>query len=116
MDGRIDLAREENNGNYICVIGSERRSSDLNSLFVAADGESVKPCLNCTYDTENAPDRFYYLRAICSFAVHNVPTILFFSRVHADHQKPSDASNTIVFSLMNKREMLLFLTGGAQPN
>jgi Zn-dependent M28 family amino/carboxypeptidase len=116
MDGRIDPAHDGGDSNYIYVIGSKRLSNELDSLLVAADSESVKLILDYRYDAENDLNRFYYRSDSYSFARHKVPTIFFFNGVHADYHRRSDTSDKIAFSAMEKRAILVFLTGWKVAN
>ncbi len=107
MIGRRDTIHQ-NTGNYIYVIGSGRLSTDLYNAVEKANKASVNLDLDYKYDDRNDPQRFYYRSDHYNFAKHGIPSVLFFSGVHADYHQPGDDPDKIEFDTLEKRTRMIF--------
>jgi len=116
MDGRIDTGYVKSPTDYIYVIGSKRLSSELDSLLVAADSESVRIKLDYSFDSDNDPNKYYYRSDHYNFARRNIPVIFFFDGNNPDYHKPTDTSDKIDFRLMKQRASLILMTGWKVAN
>ncbi|MEM6299609.1 MAG: M28 family peptidase [Bacteroidota bacterium] len=111
MIGRVDPKHEdEENPNYIYIIGSNMLSDKLHALSerVAADYGEVE--LDYRYNDKDDPNRFYYRSDHYNFAKHNIPVIFYFNGTHEDYHKPTDEVDKIHFPKMEKVTRLIFLT------
>ena len=116
MDGRIDTSYINRGGSYVFVIGSRRLSTELDSLLISADSQSVKIKLDYAFDSDNDPNRFYYRSDHYNFAKKNIPVVFFFDGNHPDYHKPTDTSDKIDFNILEKRAKLIFMTGWEAAN
>jgi Zn-dependent M28 family amino/carboxypeptidase len=116
MDGRIDTSYINRDSNYVFVIGSKRLSTELDSLLVSADSESVKIKLDYSFDSDNDPNQFYYRSDHYNFAKKDIPVIFFFDGNHPDYHKPTDTSDKIDFPILEERAKLIFMTGWKVAN
>ena len=96
MIGRTD-AKHEKDPHYIYVIGSDRLSTDLHQINEGTNEAFSHLNLDYTYNAKNDPNRFYYRSDHYNFAKQGVPSIFFFSGVHADYHQPSDTPDKILF-------------------
>ena len=111
MVGRIDYEyQNEENQNYVYVIGSEMLSTQLKTINEYNNITYTNLILDYRYDAESDPNRFYYRSDHYNFAKHNIPVIFFFNGVHDDYHQPSDTVDKIEFPLMTKRAKLIFHT------
>ncbi|HUI29959.1 MAG TPA: M28 family peptidase [Candidatus Acidoferrales bacterium] len=116
MDGRIDTSYINRDSNYVFVIGSKRLNTELDSLLVSADSESVRIKLDYAFDADNDPNQFYYRSDHYNFAKKNIPVVFFFDGNISDYHKPTDTSDKIDFPILEKRVKLIFLTGWKAAN
>ncbi|WP_226390791.1 M28 family peptidase [Penaeicola halotolerans] len=111
MIGRVDNNyKNEENQDYIYVIGSEMLSSHLKIVSDYANATYVGLKLDYRYDDENDTNRFYYRSDHYNFAKNNIPVIFYFNGVHDDYHKVTDTIEKIEFDLLNKRTKLVFFT------
>ncbi len=96
MIGRTD-AQHASNPNYIYVIGADRISSELHHLNEAVNSSFSHLKLDYTYNDPKDPNRYYYRSDHYNFARHGVPSIFYFSGVHADYHRPTDTADKILF-------------------
>ncbi len=112
MIGRFDPEHEKiNDTNYVYVIGSDKLSSELDSIGRKANDESVHLNLDYTYDDEAEPHQYYRRSDHYNFARKNIPVIFYFDGEHADYHQPTDKIDKINFGILTKRTRLVFYTG-----
>ncbi|HTX18699.1 MAG TPA: M28 family peptidase [Bacteroidota bacterium] len=112
MIGRRDPEHELNHDtDYVYVIGSDKLSSQLDSINRAANDESVRLHLDYTFDDESDPHQFYRRSDHYNFAKKDVPIIFYFDGEHPDYHRPSDKVEKIDFDIYLKRARLIFFTG-----
>ncbi|MBC7449916.1 MAG: M28 family peptidase [Cytophagales bacterium] len=109
MIGRVD---KEHIGNeeYVYIIGSNRLSTELNTI--SEDANKVYPNiqLDYTFNSFDDPNRFYYRSDHYNFAKNRIPVIFYFSGIHEDYHKPTDTVDKIRFDKMTKITQLVFNT------
>ncbi|MGO4911997.1 M28 family peptidase [Leeuwenhoekiella sp. W20_SRS_FM14] len=115
MIGRVDDAHKDNE-NYIYLIGSDKLSTELDSISTAVNNKYMNIDLDYTYNDENDPNRFYYRSDHYNFAKQGVPIIFYFNGVHADYHKVSDTPDKINYPMLAKRTQLVFLTAWELAN
>lgn len=101
MVGRQDdkyAAQKEKS--YIYVIGSDRLSTDLHKINEKINNDYSKLIMDYTYNDENDPNRYYFRSDHYNFAKKGIPSIFFFSGVHADYHQPTDTPDKIMFDKM----------------
>lgn len=107
MIGRID-EKHRATPEYVYVIGSNRLSSEMDSVVNRQNREFTQLELDYTYNAESDPNRFYYRSDHYNFAKHNIPVTFFFNGVHDDYHKPTDTPEKIEYELLEKRTQLIF--------
>ncbi len=112
MIGRFDPEHEKiNDTNYVYIIGSDKLSTELDSIGRKANDESVQLHLDYTYDDEMDPHQYYRRSDHYNFARKNIPIIFYFDGEHADYHQPTDKVEKINFGILTKRARLVFYTG-----
>jgi len=115
MIGRVDPDHEANK-NYIYVIGADRLSTELDAAVTNANTNLTDFTLDYKYNDRNDPERIYYRSDHYNFAKNGVPSVFFFSGIHADYHQPSDTPDKIDYPLMTKRTKLIFYTAWELAN
>ena len=110
MIGRIDNKHLDGNHNYIHAIGSEMLSSELKAINEQANQTFTQMELDYMYDDPNDNMRIYYRSDQYNLAKHGIPVIFYFSGLHPDYHTPNDTVDKIDFTMMTKREKLVFHT------
>lgn len=117
MIGRIDKKHEtEQSSPYVYVIGSDKISTELDSILVAANKQTVKLLLDYEFNDDNDPNQFYRRSDHYNFARNGVPIIFFFTGVHEDYHRPTDDVEKIEFERMVKIGRLIFATAWKAGN
>jgi Zn-dependent M28 family amino/carboxypeptidase len=97
MIGRMDPAHEASgSGPYTYVIGSDKISTELDSILRVANRESNDIGLDYTYDNDRDPHQYYRRSDHYNFAKHGVPIVFFFTGEHADYHRPTDTIDKIL--------------------
>lgn len=109
MIGRIDDLHLTDK-NYIYLIGSDRLSSELDSIVNQQNRKHTQLKLDYKYNDENDPERLYYRSDHYNFAKNNIPVAFFFSGLHEDYHKITDTAEKIEYDLMTERAKLVFYT------
>ena len=115
MIGRVDDAHKDNE-NYIYLIGSDKLSTQLDSISTAVNNKYMNIDLDYTYNDENDPNRFYYRSDHYNFAKQGVPIIFYFNGTHEDYHKVTDTPDKINYPMLAKRAQLVFLTAWEVAN
>lgn len=115
MIGRVDDAHKDNE-NYIYLIGSDKLSTELDSISTAVNNKYMNIDLDYTYNDENDPNRFYYRSDHYNFAKQGVPIIFYFNGTHEDYHRVSDTPDKINYPMLAKRAQLVFLTAWEVAN
>lgn len=115
MIGRIDDTHLAN-PHYIYVIGSDRLSSDLDSIVNQQNRQHLQFDLDYKYNDEHDPNRLYYRSDHYNFAKHGIPIIFFFSGLHEDYHQVTDTADKIEYELLRDRTRLIFYTAWEVAN
>ncbi|MEP0822229.1 MAG: M28 family peptidase [Ignavibacterium sp.] len=110
MIGRIDPKHRSQNEPYVYVIGSDKISTELDSLLQAANRQTVKLALDYEYNDDNDPNQFYRRSDHYNFARNGVPIAFFFTGVHEDYHRPTDTVEKIEFDRMTMIGRLIYAT------
>jgi Zn-dependent M28 family amino/carboxypeptidase len=117
MVGRTDKKHmDANDKRYVYVIGSDKISTELDSLVASANTQSVRLSLDYQYNDDNDPNQFYRRSDHYNFARKGVPIVFFFTGVHEDYHRPTDTVEKIVFGNMVDIGRLAFVTGWKTAN
>jgi len=117
MVGRTDKKHmDANDKRYVYVIGSDKISTELDSLVASANTQSVRLSLDYQYNDDNDPNQFYRRSDHYNFARKGVPIVFFFTGVHEDYHRPTDTIEKIVFGNMVDIGRLAFVTGWKTAN
>jgi hypothetical protein len=117
MIGRMDTTHEKTkNIPYTYVIGSDKISTELDSVLQAANRESNNIQLDYTYNDENDPNQFYRRSDHYNFARKGVPIAFFFTGVHVDYHQPTDTIDKILFDRMVKIGQVVYYAGWKTAN
>ncbi len=115
MIGRRD-PENENNPDYVYIIGGKIISSGLQSILEEANQKSVNIELSDRYNDLNDPNQFYRRSDHWNFGRLGIPFIFYFNGTHADYHKQSDEIDKIDFEALRKRTQLLFMTTALLSN
>lgn len=111
MIGRTDHKYEElNNPDYVYVIGSDKISTDLDSLLHVANRNSVNFILDYRYNDDHEPNQFYRRSDHYNFARKGIPVVFFFTGLHDDYHRPTDTVEKIEFDKMTRIGRLIYFT------
>jgi hypothetical protein len=112
MLGRIDTKYEPaNDSNYVYVIGSDKISTELDSVLRSVNEQTVRLHLDYTYNDDNDPNQFYRRSDHYNFAKNGIPVIFFFTGTHADYHQPTDTPDKILYDRMATITRLIYATG-----
>ncbi|MBI4429669.1 MAG: M28 family peptidase [Ignavibacteriales bacterium] len=112
MIGRTDKKHDDlNEVHYTYVIGSDKISTELDSLLRIANEESENLTLDYTFNDERDPNQFYRRSDHFNFARNGIPVVFFFTGVHPDYHRPTDTVDKIMFPKMERIARLIFYTG-----
>jgi hypothetical protein len=112
MIGRVDTTYERlKNPNYVYVIGSDKISTELDSLLRLSNKASENLILDYKYNSDKDPEMFYRRSDHYNFARNGVPIAFFFTGVHKDYHRPTDTVDKILFDRMTKIVRLIYYTG-----
>ncbi|MDA0773611.1 MAG: M28 family metallopeptidase [Bacteroidetes bacterium] len=116
MVGRLDPKRENQNPNYIYLIGSDRLSQELHEVSEAINTKYTQLELDYTFNAEDDPNRFYFRSDHYNFAKKNIPIIFYFNGTHEDYHKHTDTPDKINYPILAKRTKLIFHTAWELAN
>ena len=112
MIGRVDTAHGSKGiERYVYVIGSDKISTELDSVLVATNTQTERLDLDYTYNSESDPNQFYRRSDHYNFAKHGVPIVFFFTGEHEDYHKPTDTADRILYDRMASIGRLVYSTG-----
>ena len=117
MIGRVDKRHEEEqNENYIYLIGSDRLSTELHYISEAVNTSFYNLDLDYKYNDKDDKNRYYFRSDHYNFAKHNIPVIFYFNGEHEDYHQVTDTPDKINYSLLEKRAKLIFSTAWQLAN
>lgn len=117
MIGRIDKKHEgPQTTPYVYVIGSDKISTELDSILVAANKQTVNLSLDYEFNDDNDPNQFYRRSDHYNFARHGIPIVFFFTGIHEDYHRPTDDVEKIEFDRMVKIGQLIYATAWKAGN
>lgn len=109
MIGRHD-PKHEVDENYVYLIGADRLSQELHDLGELVNSNCCDISLDYTFNDPKDPNRYYYRSDHYNFAKQGIPSVFFFSGVHADYHKPSDTLDKINFDRIKRvSELILYI-------
>ncbi|MCI0708512.1 MAG: M28 family peptidase [Ignavibacteriae bacterium] len=117
MIGRVDEKHEKmKQTDYTYVIGSDKISTELDSLLVEANKESENLALDYEFNDDNDPNQFYRRSDHYNFARNGIPIVFFFTGVHEDYHRPGDDVEKILFDRTAKIGRLVYTLGWKTAN
>lgn len=117
MIGRMDTTHERTKDiPYTYIIGSDKISTELDSVLRVANKESNDLQIDYTYNNPDDPNRFYQRSDHYNFARKGVPIAFFFTGVHVDYHRPTDTVDKILFDRMMKIGQLVYYAGWKTAN
>jgi hypothetical protein len=117
MIGRVDKKYEAmNNPNYVYVIGSDKISTELDSVLRVSNASSENLLLDYTFNDDKDPNQFYRRSDHFNFARNGVPVVFYFTGVHDDYHRPTDTVDKILFGRAARITRLIFVTGWNTAN
>lgn len=112
MIGRMDPKHEQlHQVDYTYVIGSDKISTELDSVLRVANNESVNFAFDYQYNDDKDPNQFYKRSDHYNFARRGIPIVFFFTGTHADYHRPTDTIDKILFDRMAKIGQLVYTVG-----
>ena len=109
MIGRRDPDHAATN-NYIYIIGADRLSTDLDKIVADQNQKFTHLDLDYKFNDRKDPNHFYERSDHYNFGKLGIPSVFFFSGVHADYHQPGDDVEKIEFDALTKRAKLAFAT------
>ncbi|MCX6134160.1 MAG: M28 family peptidase [Ignavibacteriales bacterium] len=117
MIGRTDKKYDDlKSSNYVYVIGSDKISTQLDSVLKASNKETENLILDYTFNDDKDPNQFYRRSDHYNFAKNGVPIVFFFTGVHADYHRPTDTVDKILFDRMVRIVRVIYATGWKVAN
>jgi len=117
MIGRTDNKYDElKSNNYVYVIGSDKISTQLDSILKVSNKETENLVLDYTFNDDKDPNQFYRRSDHYNFAKNGVPIVFFFTGVHADYHRPTDTVDKILFDRMVRIIHVIYETGWKVAN
>jgi Zn-dependent M28 family amino/carboxypeptidase len=117
MIGRMDTTHEKTKEvSYTYLIGSDKISTELDSILRVANKETENIQFDYTYNDPSDPNRFYQRSDHYNFAKHGVPIAFCFTGVHADYHKPTDTVDKILFDRIVKIGHVVYYAGWKTAN
>ena len=103
--------------NTVYVVGSDRISSELHRIFLAANGALAEPMtLNFRLNEPTDPERVYYRSDHYSYAAKGIPIIFFTTFLHPDYHRLTDSVEKIEFDKLAHIAQLVYETGRRVAN
>jgi Peptidase family M28 len=109
MVGRCD-EKHKANPNYIYVIGSDKLSTELDTVVQTVNRQYEKLELDYTYNDPADPNRYYYRSDHYNFAEKGIPAVFYFNGTHDDYHRSTDTPDKILFEKMARIGKLAFHT------
>jgi len=117
MIGRTDKKYDElKSSNYVYVIGSDKISTQLDSVLKVTNKETENLILDYTFNDDKDPNQFYRRSDHYNFAKNGVPIVFFFTGEHADYHRPTDTVDKILFDRMVRIVHVIYATGWKVAN
>jgi Zn-dependent M28 family amino/carboxypeptidase len=117
MIGRMDSSHQASgSGPYTYLIGSDKISTELDSILHVANRESNNIEFDYTYNNDHDPHQYYRRSDHYNFAKHGVPIAFFFTGEHADYHKPTDTIDKILFDRIVKIGQVVYYAGWKTAN
>jgi hypothetical protein len=117
MIGRIDKKHESTeNIPYVYAIGSDKISTELDSVLQAANKQTARLSLDYEYNDDNDPNQFYRRSDHYNFARNGIPIVFFFTGVHDDYHRPTDDVEKFEFDRMVRIGQLIYATAWKAGN
>jgi hypothetical protein len=101
---------------YVYLVGSRRRSNELDSLLNAANTTADSIVFDYRYDDPNDKEQLYRRSDHWNFARNNIPIVFLTDGLHEDYHKPTDTADRIEYEKAVKIARLAFLTGWKLAN
>jgi len=109
MVGRTDR-RHGAKKHYVCIVGSDKLSSELHAINEAANRAYTHLELDYRFNIPNEPEHIYYRSDHYNFARRKIPVIFYTTGEHADYHKATDDVEKIEFEKLAERAQLVFYT------
>jgi hypothetical protein len=117
MIGRVDETHAAKSiERYAYVIGSDKISTELDSLLVLSNNETERLQLDYTFNDESDPNQFYRRSDHYNFARFGVPIVFFFTGIHEDYHQPTDTADKLLYDRMVSIGRLVYATGWKLAN
>ncbi len=118
MIGRTDefFDGKKDSASYVYMIGSDRLSTDLDSIIRQQNDKLYHFTLDYRYNDPKDPNNFYERSDHYNFARYGVPVNFFFTGTHEDYHKPEDDIEKINFEKTAKIARLIFASAWELAN
>ncbi len=115
MVGRTDRKHSPKK-HFVCIVGSDKLSSDLHRINEAANRDYTKLDLDYRFNIPNEPEHIYYRSDHYNFARRKIPVIFYTTGEHADYHRATDDVEKIEFDKLAERAQLVFHTAWELAN
>ena len=99
---------EEGITDYVYLIGGDIISSQLDSLVIDANNQSVNMQIDRGYNDLDDPNQFYQRSDHWNFGRLSVPFAFFFTGVHEDYHRPGDEIHDVDFEKYPRVARLIY--------
>jgi hypothetical protein len=111
---RDDRASE---ANTLYLVGSDRISSELDSVIRSANAASPQPLtLNYEMNDPEDPEQMYFRSDHYSYAAKGIPVTFFTTGLHPDYHMNTDEVAKIEFDKLTRVTQLVYETGWRVAN
>ncbi len=114
MIGRIGT--NNNSPNTVCLVGSNRLSTELHQINEEANKQMTQLKLDYSYDSAAHPERIFYRSDHYNFAKNNIPVIFYNDGTHEDYHQSTDKADKINYPNLEKITKLVFYTAWELAN
>lgn len=109
MIGRSTTERsQQEDTDYIYIIGGDIISTQLDSLVHVANQKSVNMELDYTYNDLNDPNQFYRRSDHWNLGRLGVPFVFFFTGLHEDYHQPGDSVDKVDLPKLTRTTRLIY--------
>jgi hypothetical protein len=105
-----------NNPEHLYIIGSNKLSSELDSIINKVNKKYIGMTLDYKYEDPKHPDNFFFRSDQYPYIQYGIPSVWFFCGTTKDYHQETDTVDRVDFSKMEKITRFVYLTALAVGN
>ena len=103
--------------NTVYVVGSDRISSELDTMVRTANQSAARPMhLDYELNEPDDPEQIYYRSDHYSYASKGIPIVFFTTGLHPDYHANTDEVSRIEFDKLTRVAQFVYATGARVAN